>query len=356
MSAFRARTRIGLANPQATIAAICSHMQEHDAELRQEDSAQVLLFRNAKARFSNAGAAAVIDVCADTLEDIYFVRMAIAAHVLEFAADKKPIIEWAGDGCDLVRPPNFQILHVVATQTITPHMRRLTLSGPDVARFVPMDALHLNILVQRSPDDEPQWPTIGADGLIQWPHPERHPHFRKYTVRSIDAAAGTLDVDFVVHPDAGPGSALALSAEPGDQIGVVGPGGGGLKDADWYLFAGDETALPAIARMLAVLPETAAGKVFIEIADDAEMQPLATRANMDIEWLSRNGRAAGTTNLLIEAVRQTEFPSPPARVYAWAGCEFDAFRAIRSYLRQDLQLTKNEQLVVSYWRKGAPEG
>ena len=28
---------------------------------------------------------------------------------------------------------------------------------------------------------------------------------RKYTVRSVDLAAGTLDIDFVLHADAGPG-------------------------------------------------------------------------------------------------------------------------------------------------------
>ena len=51
----------------------------------------------------------------------------------------------------------------------------------------------------------------------------------------------------------------SIGLKPGDRIGVVGPGGGGLVEAEWYLFAGDETALPAIGRMLEHLPATAKG-------------------------------------------------------------------------------------------------
>ncbi|MFY0057010.1 siderophore-interacting protein, partial [Acinetobacter baumannii] len=92
-------------------------------------------------------------------------------------------------------------------------------------------------------------------------------------------------------------SAFAERAVVGDRVGVVGPGGGGLVAADWYLFAGDETALPAIARMLESLPAQARGKVFLEVADEAEIQPLTAPPSVDIEWLFRNGEPAGGTTL-----------------------------------------------------------
>ncbi|MNT54734.1 Vibriobactin utilization protein ViuB [compost metagenome] len=82
---------------------------------------------------------------------------------------------------------------------------------------------------------------------------------------------------------------------------------------------------------------------------------MAVRAGIDIEWLCRNGVQAGTTPLLADAVRSVAFPDDGSRVYAWAGCEFDAFRAIRSYLRNERGLKKHENLVVSYWRRGASE-
>ncbi|MGK9230640.1 siderophore-interacting protein [Inquilinus limosus] len=350
---FVAQARIDLADPDAVIAAVCAHMIEHGAEVEERGGERILRFAGASARFSREGGTTVVDATAPSLEGLHFVRMAVASHILEFAAGPAPAIEWAGDGGELRRPPNFRILRVAGIRDVTPRMRRITLAGEDVARFAPMDALHLNILVQHPELEQPQWPTVGRNGLVQWEDPQRRPAFRKYTVRSLDLAAGTLDIDFVLHADAGPGSAFAERARPGDEIGVVGPGGGGLVEADWYLFAGDETALPAIARMLEHLPEGARGKALIEVADAAEIQPLAVRAAIELEWLCRDGAPAGTTPLLADAVRRTTFPDDGSRIYAWAGCEFGAFRAIRSHLRQERGLRTKDHLVVAYWRLGA---
>ena len=190
---------------------------------------------------------------------------------------------------------------------------------------------------------------------IEWEEPDLRPLMRKYTVRSLDLAAGTLDIDFVLHEDAGPGSDFAARAVAGDLVGVVGPGGGGLAAADWYLFAGDETALPAIARMLEALPAEARGHAFLEVADAAEVQPLAAPPGIAVAWLLRDGKAAGTTTLLIDAVRATAFPAEGERVYLWAGCEFEAFRAIRAFARQEKRLSNSQHLVVSYWRRGTTE-
>ena len=47
--------------------------------------------------------------------------------------------------------------------------------------------------------------------------------FRTYTVRRIDPEALELDIDFVLHHDAGPAGAWAEAATIGDRILVVGP-------------------------------------------------------------------------------------------------------------------------------------
>lgn len=355
MDEFASTARIQLGDPEAVIAAMCKHMLDHDVELEEGEGWRILRFPNARARFSHEGGATLVDVSAPSLEGIYFARMLVASHILEFADGEVPAVEWTGDGNDLARPPNFQILQVAAVRDISPHMRRITFSGENVGRFAGMDALHLNILVQQPGLAEPQWPSVGRNGLIEWKDPERRPFFRKYTVRKVDAVAGTLDIDFVLHADAGPGARLAQSATPGDHVGVAGPGGGGLVDADWYLFAGDETALPAISRMLEHLPQRARGKVLIEIADERERQPLAFKADIEVCWLCRNGAEPGTTSLLVDAVRAVAFPNDGSSVYAWAGCEFDAFRAIRACLRGERGLKKHENLVVSYWRRGTSE-
>jgi NADPH-dependent ferric siderophore reductase len=351
MTQFVARARVALADPQAVIAALCEHMAEHGGAVDERNGGHVLRLGGARVRFTQEGGATVIEAVTASLEDLYYARMMVASHILEFAEGRPPAIEWSGDGGDLQRPPNFRILQVVGTRDVTPRMRRITLSGPEIARFATMSALHLNILVQHPDLAEPQWPTVGANGLIRWLDPQRRPFFRKYTVRSLNLAAGTLDIDFVLHADTGPGSAFAETARSGDRIGVVGPGGGGLVEADWYLFAGDETALPAIARMLEQLPERARGRALIEVADAGEIQPIDCKAQIAVEWLCRDGAAAGTTRLLADAVRAVPLPDG-TRIFAWAGCEFEAFRAIRSHLRETRGLRKEDHLVVAYWRLG----
>jgi NADPH-dependent ferric siderophore reductase len=124
----------------------------------------------------------------------------------------------------------------------------------DLARYDTLEALHVRLFVPPPGLSEPAWPMIGADGLLQAPPEGQRPAIRKYTIREIDVAAGTLAIDFVLHDDAGPGSAFAASVQIGDRIGMAGPGGRGLKQAERYLFVADETGLPALARMLAHLP------------------------------------------------------------------------------------------------------
>ncbi|WP_411032727.1 DUF2218 domain-containing protein [Shinella sp. BYT-45] len=353
---YTAQARIALSNPGAVIAEFCDHMVEHNAVVSEGPEGPVLQLGRIRAQFSRDGDETLVDVAAPDLEGLYLARMSVASHILEFAGDDPPVIAWTGDGGEIVRPPNFQILEVVSCRMLTPHMRRLTLAGEDVARFAGLDALHLNLMVQRPEAGEPQWPRVGANGVITWDRPELRPLMRKYTVRAVDPAAGTLDIDFVLHADAGPGAGFAQAASVGDRVGVVGPGGGGLVEADWYLFAGDETALPAIARMLEHLPAGARGKVFLEVADEAEVQPLTVPQAVDVEWLFRDGPPAGGTTLLADAVKGSAFPANGERVYVWAGCEFEAFRAIRAFVRQERRLANNEHLVVSYWRRGKAEG
>lgn len=355
MSGFVAEARIELDDPEALIGPVCEHLREHGAEITRRDNTYVVAMETSTSSFWQEERSLVVRAEAADLQSLYFIKMGIASHLIEFAGDETLEIAWTGDGTELAAPPNFDVLEVVAVRDVTPHMRRITLAGSNLARFDTLQALHLRVIIQHPDAVAPQWPGVGSNGLVRWPDGRHRPQLRKYTVRSLDPAAGTMDVDFVIHADAGPGSAWAARARVGEHVGVVGPGGGGLRPADWYLFAGDETALPAIGRMLEALPETARGVALIEVADAAEEQELRMPAGVSVCWLHRDGSAAGTTTLLQDAVREVAFPQDDSKVYAWAACEFEAFRAIRTYLRKDKGLGKAEQLVVSYWRKGKSE-
>lgn len=142
---------------------------------------------------------------------------------------------------------------------------------------------------------------------------------------------------------------------PFDRIEVLrGPGGRTVSAADFYLFAGDQTALPAISAILEKLPADARGEAFIEIPDAGEEQRLARPAGVRVHWLHRGDVAAGRATLLQDAVRA--FPWPDAeRIFAWIGCESAAMRELRAYVRDERKLDSRSILAIGYWRIGMTE-
>src|SRR5438046_9993940 len=94
---------------------------------------------------------------------------------------------------------------------------------------------------------------------------------RRYTIRHADAEAGTIDFDGILHGHDGPGAAWFERAHVGDAVEVVGPRGKLVvhPSADWHLFAGDESGLPAFAELIRGLPAGSAVTV-VEVADGAE--------------------------------------------------------------------------------------
>lgn len=57
---------------------------------------------------------------------------------------------------------------------------------------------------------------------------------------------------------------------------------------DRLLIAGDERALPTIETLVATLPATARGQVFVEVASEADVASLATPGRVTVCWLVRD--------------------------------------------------------------------
>lgn len=341
-----------LDDAERVIGNLCRHLAEHEAVATYSADSARIEFDEGLAVLSSEQGRLHIRIESGRETALFYMRMMLASHVLELSGGSPDII-WSGHGAGLSTPPNFRVMTVKSVATITPHMRRLTLAGDNLAWFDAAD-MHVRLLIPPR-NVEPEWPRLNGNGLIEWPQGEKKLHVRKYTIRRVDAAAGELDIDFVVHEDAGPGSEFAARAQAGDVIGMAGPGGGGCRIAGWTLLAGDETALPAIARIVEALPTDAEGVVFIEVADRAEEQEIRAPQGFEIRWLHRNGAEAGTTDLLFDAVTTVEWPAADADMFVWIACEFEAFRRIRSYLRKERKLQKEQHLAVAYWRRGENE-
>jgi NADPH-dependent ferric siderophore reductase len=279
-------------------------------------------------------------------------RAGIAERILELAGDERPVITWSGDAARSALFADFRELRVVSARDLSPHMRRLTFRGHDLGRFDTRDDLHARLYFPPEGVDPPEWPRPGPDGRPVWPEAGRRPDVRYYTIRRIDAAAGEIDIDFVMHADGGPGAGFAARARPGDVCGISGPCGLGISPASWYLLAGDETALPAIARILESLPADARGRVFVEVAGPQDELALRVPPGMTLSWLHRGGAPAGSPELLTGAVRSLAWPDLED-VFVWIACEFEVLAALRTHLRGERGIPRDRMLLVPYWRRSA---
>jgi len=247
---------------------------------------------------------------------------------------------------DGLRP--IDVLTVVAVTDVTPSVRRVVLAG--TADAVAAAGPTVNLLVPRVGDAEPRWPRIAKDGRIVWPDGAHGVSLRSYTARRQDPAAAQVEIDFVLHGD-GPAAAWAAAAAPGALLGVAGAGSMGERPAAHLLLVGDETALPAISRILAAAPATARGVALLEVAGAAEEQPLSAPDGVVVRWLHRGGTPPGESSLLTDAVAALDRPEGDD-VFAWVAAESGAVRSIRADLRGRWGLGRAQHHAIGYWRRG----
>ncbi|WP_415857367.1 siderophore-interacting protein [Sinomonas sp. G460-2] len=248
-------------------------------------------------------------------------------------------------------------LVVSRTEWLTPHLVRVVAGGPGFDAFEDNGFTDKYVKIS-FPDALPggAWPdgpvdlTALKDSLPR----EQWPVTRTYTVRSFDLEARELAIDFVVHGDEGIAGPWAAGAKAGDRIVATGPGGAYSPDpkAKWHLFAGDESALPAIAAALEALPEDAKGIAFLEVGSAADAPELEAPQGIDVRWLSRDGERAGETLVLAEAIAEAEWLSGNPSVFAHG--ERGAMKELRAVFKQR-DLPRKQLSLSGYWAHGRAE-
>jgi NADPH-dependent ferric siderophore reductase len=175
---------------------------------------------------------------------------------------------------------------------------------------------------------------------------------RDYTPRRYDPAAGTLDIEFVIH-DAGPATRWAMQAQQGQPLQIGGPRGSFIipNAFDWHLMIGDDTALPAIARRLAELPAGTCAVVLAEVDNAADELEFASAADVSVTWAHRNGAEAGTSDVLARTLKSMKLPE--GDYYAWVAAESLIAKALRAQLIADHGANPKWMRAAGYWRRGA---
>ncbi|HCA88243.1 MAG TPA: NADPH-dependent ferric siderophore reductase [Streptomyces sp.] len=248
--------------------------------------------------------------------------------------------------------PQSRRARVIRTERLTPLMVRVVLGGDGLAgleagKFTD-HYIKLLFPVPGVTHPEPfDIARIRAElPRDQWPRP------RTYTVRSWDADARELAVDFVVHGDEGLAAPWAAACRPGDQVIARGPGGkwAPSPEADWHLFVGDESSIPAIEVGLAALPADARGLALIEVGEHTVA--LAAPEGVEVRWLVRGDEPYREDRLA------AELGSLPweglGDVDVFAHGERGAMKALRAVFRD--RGVPSERLSISgYWALGRKE-
>ncbi|MEV8338405.1 siderophore-interacting protein [Leucobacter sp. NPDC077196] len=320
----------------------------------------------------------------------------------------------------------YRLFDVVASEVSrpSPGFVRVVLSGPDLERFgfVGIDQ-RVKLLLPNRRGTIPQ--LEGGDGWYQsWCalDDEERPPMRTYTPRAFsrDARGARLTIDFARH-DAhpGPASAWAEAAVVGDAIAILGPDAeydGPNSAVGWippraarrFLIVGDDTALPAIAGILASLDRDACARVILEVSDAAdagllEAGAMQSEGRLELTVLEREESDRGAA--LVAAVRALSdvFPGADAPIreaageadevnaaewqeidvdreilwevpgmdaitgaplptdsrhsegYAWLAGEAGAIKLIRRQLVQERGIDRQSVAFMGYWRRGRAE-
>lgn len=254
------------------------------------------------------------------------------------------------------RPQRPQIvLEVIERIRLTPHLVRIVAGGPGMSAVEDNGFTDAYTKMLFAPAEAGITPPYDMDRLRDQLPIELLPTRRTYSIRRFDLAAGRIWIDFVTHGDEGIAGPWAANAKPGDPVVLGGIGGGYAPDAaaDWHLLVGDESAIPAISSALEAMPADAAGIALLEVQDESEQLELTAPAGVELRWLHRGEKTAGTTDLLVDAVRALEWQ--PGRVQVFAHGERGAMKQLRPHLTEERGVERTQLSLSAYWAYGRRE-
>lgn len=222
-------------------------------------------------------------------------------------------------------------LEVTGVEAVSPSMRRIRCTAPGLGQL----------------SYQP-----GQDLMLAVPGPGNGFFRRRYTIRSLDRATASVDIDVVLHGD-GPAAAWAASCQPGQRIEAIGPRGKVTvqPDAAWHLFAGDDSAMPASLAMAESLPTPEDALVVLEVDGVADQQHASATDGrpIGVHWVHHAGADPASSAKLVAALNGLELPA--GRGHAYLAGELRVVADMRRTL-VERGLTAAQISAKPYWRAG----
>ncbi len=218
---------------------------------------------------------------------------------------------------------------VVRISQLTPRMRRITVSSPELAAF------HVE---------------NGPNIKLYFALPDGGRASRTYTVRHFRRDALELDIDFLLHEPDGAASHWARHAQPGDTLAIMGPRAPlDLAGETHVLLLADLCALPAASALLETLPADSCGTALLAVPAAEEIIALQHPAGVRVQWV-----VDSAIDALLPAL--AALPASQWRdAYLWAAAESGVVKAIREHFIAAGRSSRARTRLVGYWKLGQAE-
>jgi len=342
---------VEVSNAQSMFEHLIEHALEHDApvERTSETNASILVGNNS----INLAAGALglqLTVTAESESILYFLKESAVKHLAELNDGAAAALIWdetQKNAGERARPVNFHVMKVVARSEPAEGMIRLRLAADRPIGHLTGPGIHVKLMCPAAAGRTPVWPSSASNGLTLWPEGEDELHVRYYTIKSLDLDAGTIDVDIVRHRG-GIIAEWAQAAVTGDEIGLMGPAGGERPDnVKTVLLAGDQTALPALARYLEDLAPDVSGHVIGEAQSLEDLKAYLPETSLNLHAIAGDDFAQS----IVGTARELGTASPPQ--FAWFAGEHEAAQNMRKLFKTAFKLQKGDQFAITYWRRGS---
>lgn len=239
----------------------------------------------------------------------------------------------------------MRLLTVSRIEELTPHMRRITLSGSELKGFVTLSPEdHVKVFFPKNNDELPVLPTMTSAGPIF----TDEIIMRDYTPRFFDNDKNELTLDFALHKK-GPASLWASKAKVGNVLGIGGPRASTIyPEFSNYLLIGDDTAIPSIARRLSELPQNSRAIAILEVDDEEGIVPLESKADIETLWIFRDGMKAGNSKLFAKQINSMELPGDDTLTIISG--EISVVKELKQILVTDYHFSEEWVKATGYWR------
>lgn len=324
--------------------------KENDVTLEQtgSDSIKILVGENS-IDVATDGKGLAIKITATSESSLYFLREAAVHRLAELNGQIAERLAWDNDektDAQTRAPSNFHVLNVLGRSEPLQGLIRLRLTGNSGFQNLAGPGIHVKLALPVHSGRSPVWPIAANNGTTIWPTGEDELHVRYYTIKSCDTDKQELEIDIVRH-EGGFIADWAETAQHGDEIGLMGPGGGERPtDTRRLLIAGDQTALPALCRMLDELAPDCTGCVIGAARSSEELKAYLPKTDLEVFALPPERFQVD----VVEQAKQLGVKIEPE--FAWFAGEYKNAQDMRKLFKSELGLGKGRQFSITYWRAG----